>query len=89
MSNSLDSIEMTMKDVSKEMEKVKNTDDLVLFAMTESILIPLRYLTYELKRKYEEQKKSIEENKKLISSQKHNNIIEYIKYNQKINQRVA
>ena len=89
MTSIIDSVEQTLKDMSKEMEKVKNTDDLVLFAMTESVLIPLRYLTYELKRKYEEQKKFLEENKKLVSSNKHTNIVEYIKYNQKINQRVA
>ena len=89
MTSIIDSVEQTLKDMSKEMEKVKNTDDLVLFAMAESVLIPLRYITYELKRKYEEQKKFLEENKKLVSSNKHANIVEYIKYNQKINQRVA
>lgn len=89
MSNTLDSIEMTLIEMSKEMEKVKNTDDLVLFAMSESILLPLRFMTHELKRIQDEQKKQIAENKKLVCSQKNTDIIEYILYNQKIRQNVA
>lgn len=89
MADIIDSIEMTLKDMSKELDKVKNTDDLVLFAMSESIILPMRFLTYELKRLKDEQVKKIEENKKLVSSQKYTNIIENIVYNSKINQRVA
>lgn len=72
MENSLDSLDKTLNDFIKELDKIKTTDDLLIISFSECFMFPLRYLNYELKRIKEEEDKKIEENKKRIAYNKVN-----------------
>lgn len=66
-------LELSMKDIQKEMEKVKTLDDLVLVIIVETSLLPLRFLYHDLKLKNENTKKIL----KITSNGYNNKIVDY------------
>lgn len=66
-------LELSMKDIQKEIEKVKTLDDLVLVTIVETSLLPLRFLYHDLKLKNENSKKIL----KISSNGYNNKIVDY------------
>ena len=66
-------LELSMKDIQKEIEKVKTLDDLVLVTIVETSLLPLRFLYHDLKLKNENTKKIL----KISSNGYNNKIVDY------------